>query len=53
MINYAGFFQYLVGIHWLRISGEDAMVLNLNNEHRKLLRLLGKPYMWFYGVEYS
>ena len=27
--------------------------LNLNDEHQKLLRLLGKPYLWFYGVEYS
>jgi transposase len=46
-------FQYFVGIHLLRMPGEGAMVLNLNDEHRKLLRLLGKPYMWFYGVEYS
>jgi transposase len=46
-------FQYFVGIHLLRMPGEGAMVLNLNDEHRTLLRLLGKPYMWFYGIEYS
>jgi transposase len=46
-------FQYFVGIHLLRIPGEGAMVLNLNDEHRKLLCLLGRPYMRFYGVEYS
>jgi hypothetical protein len=28
-------------------------VLNLTEEHQKLLRLLGKPYMWFYDVKYS
>ena len=36
-----------VGIHWLRMPGEGAMVLHLNDEHRKLLRLLGKPYEGF------
>jgi transposase len=46
-------FQYFVGIHLLRIPGEGAMILNLNDEHRKLLRFLGKSYMWLYGVEYS
>jgi transposase len=46
-------FQYFVGIHLLRMPGAGAMVLNLNEEHRKLLRLLGKSYMWFYDVEYS
>jgi transposase len=46
-------FQYFVGIHLLRMPGEGAMVLNLNDEHRKLLRRLGKPSMWFDGGEYS
>ena len=32
-----------VGMHWLRMPGEGAMVRHLNDEHRKLLRLLGKP----------
>jgi hypothetical protein len=45
--------HYFVGIHLLRMPGEGAMVLNLNDDHRKLLRRLGKPYMWCYGVEYS
>ena len=45
--------QYFVGIHLLRMPGKGAVVLNLNDEHQKLLRLLGKPYLWFYGVEYS
>jgi transposase len=42
-------FHYFVGIHLLRMPGEGAMVLNLNDEHRKLLRLLGKPYEGFYA----
>jgi transposase len=42
-------FHYFVGIHLLRMPGEGAMVLNLNDEHRKLLRLLGKPYEDFYS----
>lgn len=46
-------FHYFVGIHLLRMPGKGAVVLNLNDEHQKLLRLLGKPYLWFYGVEYS
>ena len=31
-----------VGMHGLRMPGEGAMVRHLNDEHRKLLRLLGK-----------
>ena len=46
-------FHYFVGIHLLRMPGQGAVVLNLTDEHQKLLRLLGKPYLWFYGVEYS
>ena len=35
-------FHYFVGMHLLRMPGKGAMVLNLN-DHRKVLRLLGKP----------
>jgi transposase len=45
--------QYFVGIHLLRMPGEGAMILHLNDAHRKLLRFLGKSSMWLYGVEYS
>jgi hypothetical protein len=38
-------FQYFVGIHLLRMPGQGAVVLNLTDEHHKLLRLLGKPYL--------
>jgi transposase len=46
-------FHYFVGIHLLLIPGQGRLVLNLTEEHQKLLRLLGKPYMWFYDVKYS
>jgi transposase len=46
-------FQYFVGIHLLLMPGEWPLVLNLAEEHQHLLRLLGTPYMWFYGVRYS
>jgi len=46
-------FHYFVGIHLLVASGQWPLVLNLNDEHCNLLKLLGKPYMQFYGVEYS
>jgi transposase len=46
-------FHYFVGIHLLRMPGQGALVLNLTDEHQKLLRLLGRPYLWFYGIEYS
>jgi hypothetical protein len=29
------------------------MVLHLTDDHRTLLRLVGTPYLWFYGVAYS
>jgi len=45
-------FHYFVGIHILLIPGQGRLVLNLSEEHQKLLRLLGKPYMWFYDVKY-
>jgi transposase len=42
-------FQYFVGIHLLRIRGEGAFVLNLNDQHQQLLRLLGCSYEAFYS----
>jgi len=45
-------FQYFVGIHVLLIPGEGSLVLNLAEEHQCLLRLLGDPYMGFYGIKY-
>jgi transposase len=42
-------FQYFVGIHLLRICGEGAFVLNLNDQHQQLLRLLGRSYEAFYS----
>jgi transposase len=46
-------FHYFVGIHVLLIPGQWPVVMNLTEEHQNLLRLLGKPYMGFYGVKYS
>jgi transposase len=46
-------FHYFVGIHLLIAPGQWPIVLNLTDEHRNLLQLLGKPYMAFYGVKYS
>lgn len=42
-------FQYFVGIHLLRIRGEGAFVLNLDDQHQHLLRLLGHSYEAFYS----
>jgi transposase len=42
-------FQYFSGIHLLPIPGEGACVLNLNEHHRHLLRLLGRSYEAFYS----
>jgi transposase len=42
-------FQYFSGIHLLHIPGEGACVLNLNEHHRHLLRLLGRSYEAFYS----
>jgi transposase len=42
-------FQYFVGIHLLRVPGQGAFVLNLNDQHQQLLRLLGRPYEAFYS----
>jgi hypothetical protein len=46
-------FHYFVGMHLLSVSGQWPLVLNLTEEHRKLLQLLGKPYRQLYGVKYS
>jgi len=46
-------FHYFVGIHLLSVSGQWPLVLNLTEEHRNLLQLLGQPYMQLYGVKYS
>jgi transposase len=45
--------HYFVGIHLLCQPGQWPIVLNLTEEHRHLLRLLGQPYMRFYDVRYS
>jgi len=42
-------FQYFGGIHLLRIRGEGACVLNLNDQHQQLLPLLGRSYEAFYS----
>jgi transposase len=42
-------FPYFSGIHLLRIPGEGAFVLNVNDQHRQLLRLLGHPYEALYS----
>jgi transposase len=45
--------HYFVGIHLLCQPGQWPIVLNLTEEHRLLLCLLGQPYMRFYDVRYS
>jgi transposase len=42
-------FQYFSGIHVLRIPGEGAFVLNVTDQHRQLLQLLGRSYEAFYS----
>jgi transposase len=42
-------FQYFSGIHLLPIPGEGACVLNLNEHHQHLLRLLGRSYEAYYS----
>ena len=46
-------FHSLVGIHLLISPGQWPVVLNLTEDHQRLLRLLGQPYMRLYGVKYS
>jgi hypothetical protein len=40
-------------MHVLLIPGEGPLVLNLAEEHQRLLRLLGDPYMGLHGIKYS
>jgi transposase len=42
-------FHYFVGIHLLLVPRQWPVVLNLTEEHQKLLRLLGKAYEWYYS----
>jgi len=35
-------------MHVLYIPGQGLFVLNLTDEHLRLLQLLGKRYAWFY-----
>jgi transposase len=42
-------FQSFVGIHLLVIQGSEQLVLNLNEDHQQLLRLLGEPYEAYYS----
>jgi transposase len=42
-------FQYFGGIHLLMRPGKWPLVLNLNETHEHLLRLLGQPYKAFYS----
>ena len=41
-------FHYFRGLYLLRISGAEALVLNLAEQDRQLLRLLGRSYEAFY-----
>jgi hypothetical protein len=41
-------FHYFRGLHLLLISGAGALVLNLDEQHRQLLRLLGRTYETLY-----
>ena len=43
-----GVFHYFVGIHGLFIPYQWPMVINLTEEHQRLLHLLGERYAWFY-----
>ena len=41
-------FQYFVGIHVLFLPQQWPIVINLTEEHQRLLQLLGDRYAWFY-----
>lgn len=41
-------FHYFVGIHVFCLPGQWPLVLNLTEEHRHRLQLLGKPYERLY-----
>ena len=42
-------FQYFTGIHLLIINDEQALVLNMDEEHQRIVRLLGMPYQQIYS----
>lgn len=42
-------FQYFMGIHILTIHGTQTVLLNMNEPHRKLLKLLGDFYVKYYS----
>ena len=42
-------FQYFMGIHILTIRGAQTVLLNMNEPHRKLLKLLGDCYVKYYS----
>lgn len=42
-------FQYFMGIHVLTIQGTQTILLNMNEHHRKLLKLLGDFYVKYYS----
>jgi transposase len=44
-----GVVPYCVGIHLRRVPGQGAFVLNLNDQHQQLLRLLRRSYEAFYS----
>ena len=41
-------FHAFVGIHGLFLPQQGLIVLNLTEEHQRLLELLGARYAWFY-----
>jgi transposase len=41
-------FQYFVGIHVLFLPQQWPIVINVTEEHQRLLQLLGDRYAWFY-----
>jgi transposase len=42
-------FQFFTGIHVLSIGGAQALILNMNQHHAALLKLLGDPYEKIYS----
>ena len=42
-------FQYFTGIHLLTINEQQVFVLNMNDEHRLLIQLLGNHYQQIYS----
>jgi len=42
-------FQYFTGIHLLIINDQQTLVLNMNEEHQRIIRLLGNPYQQIYS----